>query len=258
MERASECFSSLCCNRSHHIRGSRVGILAAVMIASTLVGNLYSQEIDSTRDSVDFAAMTLTEARIQRFGYGGGISLAQFNGDLQDGANFPGASSPWKIGGFIHFYLRLGSYGDNLVRFNAEAKGEFSTLEASHPTYAFKNRIVGGSLGVEAAFFPASTFRPYVLARFGLLKQSVNVLYSNLPEDIKQIAAKNIDEIIAILPLGFGFEWNYGEHFDLFMRFEKVLTFNDSMDGLIVNVNDNYSVISFGIVVFPGSGKPGQ
>ncbi|NOY06766.1 MAG: hypothetical protein GXO82_09085 [Chlorobi bacterium] len=233
--------------------------MLAVLISLLMApGSLYAQDVDTTGSNIDLTAMTLTEARIQRFGFGGGVSVAQFNGDLQDGANFPGASNPWKFGGFLHFYLRLGSYGDNLVRFNAEAKGESIVLEASHPTYAFTNHVISGSLGVESAFFPASTFRPYLFARFGLLKQSVNVLYSNLPEDIEGIAAKSIDDVITILPVGFGFEWNYGEHFDLFIRFEKVLTFNDSMDGLIVNVNDNYSVISFGIVIFPGSGKPGQ
>ncbi|MBR9978588.1 MAG: OmpA family protein [Bacteroidetes bacterium] len=188
-------------------------------------------------------------SRPQKLGFGAGLSLNRYAGDLQDGSNFPGAETDWGIGGNIHLLWRFADAGD-FATLHLLGRFAYSPVSSSHSgrpqlSYEYSDDLLHFIAGLQMQFFPEYDLRPYAYAGFGFLSFSPTLSPPNF--------AKNSTGDVSgtmTLPLGVGLTWTISERLDFFAEFMKTLTFTDEMDNWVSEDNDNYNMVTFGLTFY--------
>jgi outer membrane protein OmpA-like peptidoglycan-associated protein len=200
-------------------------------------------------------------SRPQTFGFGLALSLNRFAGDLQDGTNFPGAETDWRVGFGIHGLWRFADAGDFatlhlLGRFSYAPVS--SSWSSDRSSFEYKDNLLHLVAALQLQLFPEYDLRPYGYAGFGFLMFDPEVTGSG--GFLNTLAQRSADETSSLtLPLGIGLTWTLSERLDFFAEFMKTLTFTDALDRWVSEDNDNYNKINFGLTLYLGDrSKPMQ
>ncbi len=193
-------------------------------------------------------------SRQQTFGFGLALSLNRFAGDLQDGTNFPGAETNWKLGGNIHALWRFADAGD-FATLHLLGRLMYSPVASEHSSdryqFTYEDDLIHFIAAMQMQLFPEYDLRPYGYAGFGYLTFS-----PDLSGDSRFFGARDQrfeeESGSLTLPLGIGLTWTLSERLDFFAEYMKTLTFSDAMDTWVSEDNDNYNMVNFGITFYLG------
>lgn len=225
-----------------------LSVLAFVLLFS---GVSLAQEEEEVRQDKPYDA---DFSRPQTFGFGVALSLNRFAGDLQDGTNFPGAETDWKIGANAHLLWRFADAGDFatlhlLGRFMYSPVG--SEHDGSNYSFKYKDDLIHFIAAMEMQLFPEYDLRPYGYAGFGYLAFGADITGNS--RFTQNLAGPDELESGSItLPMGIGLTWTLSDHLDFFAEYMKTLTFSDAMDEWISEDNDNYNMVNFGVTIYLG------
>ncbi len=193
-------------------------------------------------------------SRPQTFGFGFALSLNRFAGDLQDGTNFPGAETAWKIGLGLHGLWRFADAGDFatlhlLGRFSYAPVA--SSFTSERMSFEYEDNLLHLVAALQMQLFPEYDLRPYGYAGFGYLMFDPTI--SGNASFLGALATrKEVETSSLTLPLGVGVTWTLSERFDFYAEFMKTLTFSDALDQWVAEDNDNYNKINFGLTLYLG------
>ena len=193
-------------------------------------------------------------ARPQTFGFGLGISLNRFAGDLQDGSNFPGAETDWAIGVNAHALWRFADAGD-FATLHLLGRFMYSPVKSSHSSdnfsFEYSDDLIHFIGALQMQLFPEYDMRPYGYAGFGYLAFSPDI--SGNAKFNQALAGNRVEESGSLtLPLGVGLTWTLSERLDFFAEYMKTLTFSDALDEWEAEDNDNYNMVNFGLTFYLG------
>jgi outer membrane protein OmpA-like peptidoglycan-associated protein len=187
-------------------------------------------------------------SRPQKLGFGAALSLNRFAGDLQDGVNFPGATTDWGIGASAHMLWRFADAGD-FATLHLLGRIAYSPVSSSFTgdkfSFEYSDNLLHFIAALQMQFFPEYDLRPYAYAGFGYLAFSPEGFPVNAERNGTGDASGSMT-----LPLGVGLTWTIAERLDFFAEFMKTLTFSDEMDNWISQDNDNYNMVSFGLTFY--------
>lgn len=194
-------------------------------------------------------------ARPQTFGFGLAISLNRFAGDLQDGSNFPGATTDWKIGVNAHALWRFADAGDfatlHLLGRVAYSPVASTRTGSTGMTFEYEDNLLHFIGALQMQLFPEYDLRPYGFAGFGFLTFDPTITgndrFNSALAGLKEDGTSSLT-----LPMGLGVSWTLSERFDFFAEYMKTLTFSDAMDKWVSEDNDNYNAINFGLTLYLG------
>lgn len=197
-------------------------------------------------------------SRPQALGFGAALSLNRFAGDLQDGDNFPGAETDWRIGGNAQLLYRFADAGDFatlhlLGRFAySPVKSQFDAVTRYNQPISFEysDNLLHFVAALQMQFFPEYDLRPYAFAGFGFLLFSPDITSNTGYNTVFAPWIEKGGTSSVTLPLGVGLTWTISERLDFFAEFMKTLTFSDEMDEFVSEVNDNYNMVSFGLTFY--------
>ncbi|MBN1447287.1 MAG: OmpA family protein [Bacteroidetes bacterium] len=193
-------------------------------------------------------------SRPQAFGFGLTLSLNRFAGDLQDGTNFPGAETDWKIGVGAHALWRFADAGD-FATLHLLGRLMFSPVASEHSSerysFTYTDNLFHIIATMQMQLFPEYDLRPYGYAGFGYL-----LFDPTITGDARFFGARDqrFEEASGslTLPLGLGLAWTISKRLDFFAEYMKTLTFSDAMDTWVSEDNDNYNMINFGLTFYLG------
>ncbi|MCZ7557674.1 MAG: DUF6089 family protein [Bacteroidia bacterium] len=199
-------------------------------------------------------------SRPQKFGFGLALSLNRFAGDLQDGDNFPGATTDWNLGFGVHGLWRFADAGDfstlhllGRISYSPVSSDFDGTNFTSRERYTFnyKDKLLHFVAAIQMQLFPEYDLRPYAYAGFGFILFDPEIV-SNDAYDAKFRSFIEDESSSLTLPLGVGVTWTISERLDFYTEFMKTLTFTDAMDKFVSRDNDNYNKINFGLTLYLG------
>jgi len=194
-------------------------------------------------------------ARPQTFGFGLAISLNRFAGDLQDGSNFPGATTDWKVGVNAHALWRFADAGD-FATLHLLGRVAYSPVASTRSgpagmTFEYEDNLLHFVGALQMQLFPEYDLRPYGFAGFGFLTFDPTITgndrFNNALAGLREDGTSSLT-----LPMGLGLTWTLSERFDFFAEYMKTLTFSDAMDKWVSEDNDNYNAINFGLTLYLG------
>jgi outer membrane protein OmpA-like peptidoglycan-associated protein len=220
--------------------------LFLIIIATlSLSGGMFAQEFQQSQQNRPYDA---DFSRPQKLGFGAGLSLNRYAGDLQDGSNFPGAETDWGIGGNLHLLWRFADAGD-FATLHLLGRFAYSPISSSYSgvrnSYEYNDNLWHVIAGLQMQFFPEYDLRPYAYAGFGYLGFNPELS----PADFGKNSAGDVSGSMT-LPLGVGLTWTISERLDFFAEFMKTLTFTDEMDNWVSEDNDNYNMVTFGLTFY--------
>lgn len=213
--------------------------------------SLAQEEETETRDDRPYDA---DFSRPQTFGFGVALSLNRFAGDLQDGSNFPGAETDWKIGGNAHLLWRFADAGD-FATLHLLGRFMYSPVASTHTSsnfsFDYEDDLIHFIAALQMQLFPEYDLRPYGYAGFGFLLVDPtitgNAKFLQAKSGVYEEASGSLT-----LPLGIGLTWTLSEKLDFFAEYMKTLTFTDAMDEWVSEDNDNYNMVNFGLTFYLG------
>jgi hypothetical protein len=94
---------------SHYHQGAIMLRFLSIMVAVVLFSGVSLAQQEEQQQNRPYDA---DFSRPQKLGFGAALSLNRFAGDLQDGVNFPGATTDWGIGASAHMLWRFADAGD--------------------------------------------------------------------------------------------------------------------------------------------------
>ncbi|MBE0644736.1 MAG: OmpA family protein [Bacteroidetes bacterium] len=216
-------------------------MVAVVLFSGVSLAQQQQEQKQSRPYDADFA-------RPQKLGFGLALSLNRFAGDLQDGTNFPGATTDWGIGGNIHLLWRFADAGD-FATLHLLGRFAYSPVSSSHVSerlgFEYSDDLLHFIAALQMQFFPEYDLRPYAFAGFGYLAFSPDITPTGFSKGSTGDASGSMT-----LPLGVGLTWTISERLDFFAEFMKTLTFSDEMDNWVSEDNDNYNMVSFGLTFY--------
>ena len=225
-----------------------VSIFIVMLLVSGMSLAQEQQEVRQDRPyDADFA-------RQQTFGFGLALSLNRFAGDLQDGSNFPGAETDWKLGGNIHALWRFADAGDFATLHllgRLMLSPVASTWDGERGSFTYEDNLIHIVAAMQMQLFPEYDLRPYGYAGFGYLIFDPTINGSG--GFLNALATRQEEESGSLtLPLGIGLTWTLSERLDFFAEYMKTLTFSDAMDTWVSEDNDNYNMVNFGLTFYLG------
>lgn len=227
------------------------------VFAAVLVMQLAIAQTQRNTSSTRTKSHDEEEIRPEGFGLGLSAGLHKFGGDIQDGNAFPGAETPWKIGGNLHAYLRLGRIGDNFTVISLMGRIGYHPLEGKYnpnagTEFSFKDNVMQFSLGLQAQLFPKSDIRPFVQLGVGFISFKPEVT----TQGASMLARYNAFKGSGTSSGGFygagGLLYDISESMDIFASFEKNITFTDNIDEYVSNIKDNWGSINLGLMLYFG------
>ncbi len=201
-------------------------------------GTVYS--IERTRES-DFSVALL-----------GGLS--QLNGDVNDGATFPGAKRPWlwtvNLPAFYRFdteELPLIGETDLILRGGLS----FNRIQGDYPGYSVTNWVTGIYAAFETDFRDfvgiGGPVQPFLYAGPAYVWHSPNVENVSPQHRVRRQYQDGTGSSAAALLFGGGLRWQLTERVEILAGYEKVLTFTDALDHFVSGLNDNIAGLSLGL-----------
>lgn len=226
-------------------------VLAVVLVMQLAIAQ--TQRDNTTRRE----AKESEEVRPEGFGIGLSAGLHKFGGDIQDGGTFPGAETPWKIGGNLHVYLRLGRIGDNFTVISLMGRVGYHPQEGKYnpnanTEFSFKDNVMQFSLGLQAALFPKSDIRPFAQVGVGFISFKPEVTTQGLEMLTRYNAFKGTGTSSGAFFGSAGLLYDISESMDIFASFEKTLTFTDNIDEYVSNIKDNWGSVNLGLMLYFG------
>jgi outer membrane protein OmpA-like peptidoglycan-associated protein len=199
-----------------------------------------------------------TFARQQEFGFGLGVGLHQFTGDVQDkeGGFFEGAENNLLFGGNLLAKYRVGGL-KNIGTLHLLGRAGFHPIDGSVidgvDSYEFDDNVIQIDIGVQLELLPQSDVRPFGNLGAGLIFFDPTVTKSGKWLTRHQGEFVGDGTATFAIPVELGLLFTVSDNLDLMAYVNKTIAFSDNLDGWVSNINDNWQSFNVGAVYFFGS-----
>lgn len=207
--------------------------------------------------SVSVAQMRISEppvrkpVRAESFGFGGGLGIVTYSGDVDGSSAFPNGENVWKVSVSATIHRRLFSLPSAIGAFGLRGTLAYTPMGATSQTYDFRMDSFTTSLCASLEFIELFELRPFIFAGAGFMYFSPSVTLKTPQMEAMWPYYRSDTRIAGLFPLGIGLVWTVGKTFDVYYHFTKTITTTDNLDGWVSNVRDNYQEISFGLIYYP-------